>query len=40
MPTPVWLYLTALLSDRTSASCVARVEALQVVSHDRLTRML
>jgi len=40
MPTLVWLYLTALLSYRTSASCVALAEALETVSHDRLTRML
>jgi putative transposase len=40
MPTLVWLYLTALLYYRTSASCVALAEALQMVSHDRLTRML
>src|SRR5919108_1154072 len=40
MPTLVWLYLTALLYYRTSASCVALAEALQSVSHDRLTRML
>jgi putative transposase len=40
MPTLVWLYLTALLYYRTSASCVALAEALQHVSHDRLTRML
>lgn len=40
MPTLVWRYLTALLYYRTSASCVAFAEALQSVSHDRLTRML
>ena len=40
MPTLVWLYLTALLYYRTSSSCVALAEALQSVSHDRLTRML
>jgi DDE superfamily endonuclease len=40
MPTLVWDYLTALLYDRTSASCVALAEALQTVSHDRLTRVL
>jgi putative transposase len=40
MPELRWLYLTALLYDRTSASCVALAEALQTVSHDRLTRML
>ena len=40
MPTLVWLYLTALLSYRTSAICVALAEALRTVSHDRLTSML
>ena len=40
MPALIWLYLTALLYDRTSASCVALAEALQTVSHDRLTRLL
>jgi hypothetical protein len=40
MPTLVWLYLTALLYDRTAGSCVALAEALETVSHDRLTRML
>lgn len=40
MPTLVWLYLTALQYDRTSSSCVALAEALETVSHDRLTRML
>jgi hypothetical protein len=40
MPELIWLYLTALLYDRTSASCVALAEALTTVSHDRLTRML
>jgi hypothetical protein len=40
MPTLIWLYLTALLYDRTSATCVALAEALQTVSHDRLTRLL
>jgi DDE superfamily endonuclease len=40
MPTLVWLYLTALLYDRTSASWVALAEALHTVSHDRLTRLL
>jgi putative transposase len=40
MPTLVWLYLTALLYYRTSATCVALAEALETVSHDRLTRML
>ncbi len=40
MPMLVWHYLTALLYYRTSASCVALAEALQSVSHDRLTRLL
>jgi putative transposase len=40
MPALRWLYLTALLYYRTSASCVALAEALETVSHDRLTRML
>jgi putative transposase len=40
MPSLVWLYLTALLYYRTSATCVALAEALQTVSHDRLTSML
>ena len=40
MPELCWLYLTALLYYRTSASCVAFAEARQTVSHDRLTRML
>jgi len=40
MPELMWRYLTALLYDRTSASCVALAEALNTVSHDRLTRML
>jgi hypothetical protein len=40
MPKRVWLYLTALLSDHTSVSCVALAEALGTVSHDGLTRLL
>jgi hypothetical protein len=40
MPTLVWLYLTALLDSRTSSRCVALAEALETVSHDRLTRLL
>ena len=40
MPALIWLYLTALLYYRTSVSCVALAEALETVSHDRLTRML
>ena len=40
MPTLLWHYLTAWLYDRTSGHCVALAEALETVSHDRLTRML
>jgi putative transposase len=40
MPPLIWLYLTALLYYRTSMSCVALAEALETVSHDRLTRWL
>ena len=40
MPQLIWLYLTALLYYRTSVSCVALAEALETVSHDRLTRLL
>ena len=40
MPELIWLYLTALLYYRTSATCVALAEVLDTVSHDRLTRML
>lgn len=40
MPTLLWLYLTSWLYYRTSASCMARAEALQTVSHYRLTRLL
>jgi putative transposase len=40
MPELLWRYLTALLYYRTSASCVALAEALETVSHDRLTRLL
>jgi hypothetical protein len=40
MPELVWLYLTALLYDCTSPSCVALAEALQMGSQDRLTRPL
>jgi Phage integrase, N-terminal SAM-like domain len=40
MPSLLWHYLTALLYDRTSGSCVALAEALETVSHDRLTRLL
>ena len=40
MPELLWLYLTALLYDRTSDSCMVLAEALETVSHDRLTRLL
>jgi len=40
MPALLWHYLTALLYYRTSGSCVALAEALESVSHDRLTRLL
>jgi len=40
MPALLWLYLTALLYYRPSGSCVALAEALETVSHDRLTRLL
>jgi hypothetical protein len=40
MPTLVWLYLTALLYDQSSATGVALAEALETGSHDRLTRLL
>jgi hypothetical protein len=40
MPKRVWLYLTAMLYYRTSASCMALAEGLQTVSHDGLTRLL
>jgi hypothetical protein len=40
MPMLVWPYLTVLLYCGTSTSCVALAEAMQTVSHDRLTRML
>jgi hypothetical protein len=40
MPELIWLYPTALLYNWTSATCVALAEALETVSHDRLTRML
>jgi hypothetical protein len=40
MPTLLWFCLTALLYYRTSATCVALAEALETVSHDRLTRLL
>jgi Transposase DDE domain len=40
MPELLWLYLTALLYDRMSATCMALAETLQTVAHDRLTRLL
>jgi hypothetical protein len=40
MPELIWLSLTAVLYFRTSGRCVALAEALETVSHDRLTRML
>jgi Transposase DDE domain len=40
MPEVIWLYRTALLYSRTSATGVALAEALETVSHDRLTRMV
>jgi DDE family transposase len=40
MPELLGLYLTAVLYDRTSGSCIALAEALETVSHDRLTRLL
>jgi hypothetical protein len=40
MPTLVWRYLTAWLSDRPLTSGVDLAEALETVSHDRLARLL
>lgn len=40
MPTLVWRYLTAWLYDRPLTSGVDLAEALETVSHDRLTRLL
>ena len=40
MPMLVRHYLTTLLYDGASTSCVAFAEALQTVSHDRLTGLL
>jgi hypothetical protein len=40
MPELIWLDLTAMLYYRTIASCMALSEALNTVSHDRLTRLL
>ena len=39
MPELIGLSRTAILYFRTSGSCVALAEALETVSHDRLTRM-
>jgi DDE superfamily endonuclease len=40
MPELIWLYRTAVLYVQTSVTGVALAEALDTVSHDRLTRML
>jgi hypothetical protein len=40
VPELIWRYLTALLYYRASASGVALAEALETISHDRLTRLL
>jgi hypothetical protein len=40
MPLLVWLYPIALLSNQTSATCEALAEAMETVSHHRLTRLL
>lgn len=40
MPELVWFYLTALLYDRTSDTCIALAEAAEIVSYERLTRLL
>lgn len=40
MPEDIWFYLIALLYYTTSGSCVMLAEALETVSHDRLTRLL
>ena len=40
MPALIWLYLAALLYDRTPSTCMAMGEALQTVSQGRLARML
>jgi hypothetical protein len=40
MPALIWLYLTAVLYYRPSVRGVALAEALETVSHDRLTRLL
>jgi hypothetical protein len=39
MPEVMWLYRTAVLDDRTSATCVALAEALEPVAPDRLPRL-
>ena len=40
MPQLLWLYLTALLYERTSRRGVALAEALETASQDRLTSLL
>jgi hypothetical protein len=40
MPELLWLYLSALLYDRPSGSCVALADAVEPVSPDRLPRRL
>ena len=40
MPEPRWIYLMALLSFTRGTTCSAIADALDSVSHDRVTRML
>ena len=40
MPAPIWPYVTALLYFAEVSTCVAIAQALEMTSHDRLTRML
>jgi putative transposase len=40
MPAPIWPYLTALLYFAEVSTCLAIAQALEMPSHDRLTRML
>jgi hypothetical protein len=40
MPEPLWIYLIALLYFTKLTTCSALADALDSVSHDRLTRML
>ncbi len=40
MPKDLWFYLIAILSYTISGSWAAMAEALETVSHDRLTRLL